>query len=60
MGTWWKEKAIYAYPTIHYSFWEKELEKNPLPYGLFDQNLDIDGEFVELPAIPKTQHTGAS
>jgi MOSC domain-containing protein YiiM len=37
------EKAIYAYPSGHYSFWRSELPGMDLPWGMFGENLTIEG-----------------
>jgi MOSC domain-containing protein YiiM len=37
------EKAVYAYPTEHYAFWREELPGIPLPWGVFGENLSIEG-----------------
>jgi MOSC domain-containing protein YiiM len=36
-------KAIYGYPTDHYSFWRSELTGMDLPWGMFGENLSIEG-----------------
>jgi MOSC domain-containing protein YiiM len=36
-------KAIYGYPTDHYSFWRTELPGMDLPWGMFGENLSIEG-----------------
>lgn len=38
-----REKAIYAYPSGHYSFWRSELPGMDLPWGMFGENLTIEG-----------------
>jgi len=37
------DKAVYAYPFEHYSFWQKELPEMKLPYGMFGENLTTEG-----------------
>jgi MOSC domain-containing protein YiiM len=37
------EKAVYAYPSEHYSFWGKELPGVELPWGSFGENLTTRG-----------------
>lgn len=37
------EKAAYAYPSEHYSFWKKELPEMDLPWGAFGENLTTEG-----------------
>jgi MOSC domain-containing protein YiiM len=37
------EKAVYVYPSEHYSFWKDELPDIDLPWGMFGENLTIAG-----------------
>lgn len=37
------EKAVYVYPSEHYSFWRKELPGQDLPWGAFGENLTTAG-----------------
>ena len=37
------DKAVYAYPSEHYTFWRKELPKTELPWGAFGENLTTEG-----------------
>jgi len=37
------EKAVYAYPSEHYDFWRGELPGVELPWGMFGENLTIEG-----------------
>lgn len=36
-------KAVYAYPSEHYPFWRSELPEMVLPWGMFGENLTIEG-----------------
>lgn len=36
-------KAVYAYPSEHYPFWQRELPGTPLPWGSFGENLTVVG-----------------
>jgi MOSC domain-containing protein YiiM len=36
-------KAVYAYPSEHYEFWRGEFPEMDLPYGMFGENLTIEG-----------------
>jgi MOSC domain-containing protein YiiM len=36
-------KAVYAYPSEHYSFWKKEFPEMDLPWGMFGENLTTEG-----------------
>lgn len=37
------DKAVYAYPVEHYEYWRSELPGMKLPYGMFGENLTIEG-----------------
>jgi len=37
------EKAVYAYPTEHYAYWQQELPDEALPWGAFGENLTVEG-----------------
>jgi MOSC domain-containing protein YiiM len=38
------DKAVYAYPSEHYDYWEKWLVSNlPLPWGMFGENFTTEG-----------------
>lgn len=36
-------KAVYAYPSEHYSYWRKELSHTDLAWGAFGENLTTEG-----------------
>ena len=36
-------KAVYGYPSEHYSFWRKELPGVDLPWGMFGENFTTSG-----------------
>jgi MOSC domain-containing protein YiiM len=38
-----REKAVYAYPSEHYSRWRAELPGMELPFGIFGENLTVEG-----------------
>jgi len=38
-----QNKAVYAYPSEHYSYWKKELPGVQLPWGSFGENLTTSG-----------------
>jgi MOSC domain-containing protein YiiM len=38
-----RDKAVYAYPSEHYAFWQRELEMDSLPWGAFGENLTTQG-----------------
>ncbi len=37
------EKAVYAYPAEHYSFWREQFPEMELPWGMFGENLTVTG-----------------
>jgi MOSC domain-containing protein YiiM len=37
------DKAVYAYPSEHYSFWRHELPGMDLPWGVFGENFTTEG-----------------
>ncbi|GHO46409.1 MOSC domain-containing protein [Ktedonospora formicarum] len=37
------DKAVYAYPSIHYPYWQHELAREQLPWGSFGENLTLSG-----------------
>lgn len=37
------DKAVYVYPSEHYSFWRGELPGNDLPWGAFGENFTTEG-----------------
>src|SRR5436189_6002517 len=36
-------KAVYAYPSEHYSYWQNELAGVELPLGVFGENFTTEG-----------------
>ena len=38
-----RDKAVYAYPVEHYSFWKHELPNQELKWGAFGENLSTEG-----------------
>ena len=36
-------KAVYAYPSEHYKFWQNEFPEMELPFGIFGENLTTHG-----------------
>src|SRR5271166_6905389 len=41
------DKAVYAYPSEHYQYWHRELPQTDLPWGVFGENLTIEGLLEE-------------
>jgi MOSC domain-containing protein YiiM len=40
-------KAVYAYPSEHYDHWRRELPGVELPWGMFGENLTVEGLFED-------------
>ncbi len=38
-----RSKAVYVYPTEHYSYWRDELPGTELPWGMFGENFTTEG-----------------
>ncbi len=38
-----RSKAVYVYPSEHYSFWRQELPGVELPCGMFGENFTVEG-----------------
>jgi len=38
-----RSKAVYVYPTEHYSYWRDELPGAELPWGMFGENFTTEG-----------------
>jgi MOSC domain-containing protein YiiM len=41
------DKAVYAYPAEHYDYWRRELPDMELPWGMFGENLTVEGMFED-------------
>ncbi len=37
------QKAVYAYPSEHYVYWQQELPEMELPWGVFGENFTVEG-----------------
>jgi len=42
------DKAVYAYASEHYGYWQKELHGISLPWGMFGENFTTQGMFEEM------------
>ena len=36
-------KAVYAYPSEHYAYWQREIPDIEMPWGMFGENLTLEG-----------------
>lgn len=54
------DKAVYAYPSEHYSFWRQELLGIDLPWGGFGENFTTDGLLEEAVHIGDRFRVGSA
>jgi MOSC domain-containing protein YiiM len=53
-------KAVYAYPSEHYEYWQQELPGMNLPWGMFGENFTTKGLFEEKLNIGDRYRVGAA
>jgi MOSC domain-containing protein YiiM len=54
------DKAVYAYPSEHYSFWRRELPGRDLAAGVFGENLTTEGLLEETLHIGDRLRVGSA
>ena len=54
------DKAVYAYPSEHYAFWREVFPKMEMPYGMFGENLTIEGLMENEVSVGDTFEIGSS
>jgi MOSC domain-containing protein YiiM len=54
------DKAVYAYPSEHYSFWHRELPGIELPWGVFGENFTTEGLLEETLHIGDRLRVGSA
>lgn len=54
------EKAVYVYPSEHYSHWRLELADRKLPWGAFGENLTTQGLSEEMTQIGDVLRIGSA
>jgi MOSC domain-containing protein YiiM len=54
------QKAVYIYPSEHYSFWKHELPDMDLPWGMFGENFTTEGMFETEINVGDTFRIGAA
>lgn len=54
------DKAVYAYPSEHYAFWQSELGLGALPWAAFGENLTTEGLLEREVAIGDHLRCGAA
>ena len=54
------EKAIYAYPAEYYHFWREQFPEMDLPWGMFGENLTVEGLMDETVHIGDRFQVGSA
>jgi MOSC domain-containing protein YiiM len=54
------DKAVYVYPVEHYPFWRAEYPDLDLPYGMFGENLTVEGLLEDDVRIGDTFRIGGA
>jgi MOSC domain-containing protein YiiM len=54
------DKALYAYPIEHYGFWREVFPGMEMPYGMFGENLTIEGLMENEVSVGDTFEIGSS
>jgi MOSC domain-containing protein YiiM len=54
------DKAVYAYPIEHYAFWREVFPSTEMPYGMFGENLTIEGLMENGVSVGDTFEIGSS
>lgn len=54
------DKAVYAYPAEYYAFWREQLPEMELPWGMFGENLTVEGLLDEAVHIGDHLQVGSA
>lgn len=54
------DMTVYAYPSEHYEFWRSELPGAELPWGVFGENLSVQGLFENTVRIGDRLRIGST
>jgi MOSC domain-containing protein YiiM len=54
------DKAVYVYPSEHYSYWRRELPGIELPWGVFGENFTTEGLFEQQVQIGDRLQIGSA
>jgi MOSC domain-containing protein YiiM len=54
------DKAVYAYPSEHYAYWREQFPEINLPWGMFGENLTIEGLAEEQVSIGQRFRIGTT
>jgi ferredoxin-NADP reductase/MOSC domain-containing protein YiiM len=55
-----RNKAVYLYPMEHYAFWRREYPDMALPWGMFGENLTIEGLLEDAVNVGDRLRIGSS
>ena len=55
-----RDKAVYLYPVEHYAYWRREYPDIALPYGMFGENLTIEGLLEDAVNVGDRLRIGSS
>jgi len=55
-----KDKAVYGYPSEHYSFWREEFSELEIPLGMFGENLTTIGLSEETVQVGDRYRVGSA
>jgi len=54
------DKAVYVYPSEHYSYWQEQLQDMDLPWGVFGENFTTQGLLEHELQIGDGIHVGSA
>src|SRR5215475_11619337 len=54
------DKAVYVYPREHYDYWREELPEVEAPWGMFGENLTVEGMSEEAISIGDRFRVGSA
>ena len=54
------DKAVYLYPSEHYSYWRTQLPDLDLPWGSFGENLTTDGILEDQTKVGDRMRVGSA
>jgi ferredoxin-NADP reductase/MOSC domain-containing protein YiiM len=55
-----RDKAVYLYPMEHYAYWRREYPDMALPWGMFGENLTIEGLLEDAVSVGDRLRIGSS
>ena len=55
-----RDKAVYVYPSEHYTFWRNELPGTDLPWGAFGENFTTEGVLEDMVHVGDRLRAGSA